>query len=106
MKRFLITVVLVLLGEVCLHARQFMGTDNNGTLYYVCEDNADIAQLLGKEPEQFTLNDYNVVCKKVDKREDNTGLYVVMILDDLRVVVCYRAEEYDIFFYSWKIKEE
>ena len=106
MKKFLLVAALVLLGGVYANAKQFMGTDNKGTVYYICEDNAEVAQLLGKEPSEFTLNDFNVGCKKVEKREDNLGVYVVMVTSEAHVVVCYRAEEYDFFFYSWDIEEE
>ena len=44
MKKFLLVAALVLLGGVYAHAKQFMRTDNEGTVYYVCEDNAEVAQ--------------------------------------------------------------
>lgn len=82
-------------------ATTYMGMDNRRTMYYVCQDNREVAELLGYNPDTFDLSVYNIVAQKTEKRTENVGLYVVMINRDDTFVVTYRAEEYDIFFYSY-----
>ena len=102
----LIAFIIFILIARWANATTYMGRDNAQTVYYVCESNAEVAQLLGYDVHDFDLSDYNVVAKKTDRRTDNVGLYVVMINKNDTFVVCYRAEEYDIFFYSWDFEEE
>lgn len=100
----LIGIIFFLLLVKWVYATTYMGRDNADTVYYVCQDNKEVAELLGYDPATFDLSDYNIVARKTEKRTDNVGLYVVMINTDDTFVVSYRAEEYDIFFYSWDFK--
>lgn len=87
------------------NATTYIGKDNGMTSYYICEDNKEVAELLGYDPDTFDLSEYNIAVQKTEKRTENVGLYVVMININDTFVVCYRAEEYDIFFYSWNFED-
>ena len=101
----LIAIIIFLLLVRWANATTYMGRDNANTTYYVCESNAEVAQLLGYDSDTFDLSQYNIVTRKVEKREDGTGIYVVLINDNDTFMVCYRTEEYDIIFYSWDFEE-
>lgn len=105
---FLICLVKWAYAEPCCKAAAttFMGRDNGQTVYYICQDNKEVADLLGYNEADFDLTDYNMVVRKAPKRDSNVNLYVVMININDTFVVCYRAEEYDFFFYSWDFEEE
>ena len=106
MKR-LITIILalVLLGSAAFGAR-YIGHDDKNTSYYVCNTNSEVAELLGFKAEEFDLSKYNMVSRKTDRRTENVNIFIVMINANDTFVVCFRAEEYDIFFYSWDIEKE
>lgn len=97
----IVAIIVFLLLVRWVNATQYIGKDDALTTYYICNDNKEVAELLGYDAESFDLSAYNIVARKTEKRTDNVGLYVVMINIDDTFIVCYRAEEYDIFFYSW-----
>lgn len=87
------------------NATTYIGKDNAYTQYYICEDNKEVAELLGYDADSFDLSAYNMVARKTEKRTENVGVYLVMININDTFIVCYRAEEYDIFFYSFDLEE-
>lgn len=100
-------LVLFLLYKVHANATTYMGKDNNNVQYYICQDNKEVADLLGYDNRQFDLSVYYCDVMKADyiRTAEESDLYVVMIREDDSFVVAYRAREYDIFFYSDKIME-
>lgn len=85
-----------------VNATTYIGRDNNLTQYYICKDNDEVADLLGFDRETFDLSVYSMTARKTEKRTENINLYVVMVNIDDSFVVCFRGEEYDIFFYSYE----
>ena len=83
------------------NATQYIGKDDGFNSYYICNNNREVAELLGYDPDDFDLTDYHMTARKTDPRTDNLNIYLVMINIDDTFTVCYRTEEYDIFFYSW-----
>lgn len=108
MKKTLMMFILslVLMVVVCqnMAATTFAGRDDKDTTYYICRDNKEVAELLCMNADEFDLSVYKMVAKKAvsRKEDDGVGLYVVMLNTDKTFVVCYRTEEYDIFFYNEK----
>lgn len=101
----IIAFIIFLLLARWANATQYIGKDDGMTTYYLCQDNKEVAELLGYSPDSFDLSQYNMVARKTEKRTENVGLYIVMININDTFIVCYRAEEYDIFFYSWDFDE-
>ena len=99
MKKLIGFIILALLCR-WVFAITYMGKSNNGTTYYICENNSEVADVLGYNADSFDLSECTVKVCKAEKRTENTGLYVVMINKDDTYIVCYRAEDYDIYFYS------
>lgn len=93
-------VILILVCKWA-YATTYIGKDNKNTSFYICNDNKEVAELLGYNENAFDLSDCKIVVEKTEKRTENVGVYIVMITRVDTFVVCYRAADYDIFFYSW-----
>ena len=105
-QKILALILFFLFMKYVVYNTTYIGRDDGMTNYYICQNNSEVAQLLGQDKKDFDLSTYNVVVRKTEKRTDDVGIYVVMINIDNSFVVCYRAEEYDIFFYSWDFEQE
>ena len=99
MKKILLVLLLVLAYCMPMFSSDLIGAEGDNILFR-CYDNADLAMTIGEDPEKFDLNHFDIVCKKVPKREVKERYYYLIISTDLKIYVIYKTEEYDIYFYT------
>lgn len=99
MKRFIAAIMVLVLLVSVVFGSDLIGAEGNNIVFR-CTDNEDLAKTIGEDPEKFDLNNFDIVCKKVPKREVKERYYYLIISTDLKVYIIYKTEEYDIYFYT------
>lgn len=99
MKKILLVLMVALAYCMPVFSSDLIGTEGNNIVFR-CTDNEDLAKTIGEDPEKFDLNNFDIVCKKVPKREVKERYYYLIISTDLKIYVIYKTEEYDIYFYT------
>lgn len=105
MKKIFLLLAAILVYCAPVFSADLIGGDENNVMFR-CYDNVDLAKTIGEDPETFDLNHFDIVCKKVPKREVNDRYYYLIISTDLKLYIIYKTEEYDIYFYTQGVPKE